>query len=570
MSAKQKTVQLGPWKKGIVNSKRADALAADELLDALNVDIGDDGSARIRSGKSQTQAVEAAHSLVSAGPKTLICQGGSVGVITSMWPFETTNLRSGLSAARISYAERGGEIWWSNGTESGRCNADNSDHPWTVPAPSNITTVYAGVGTLPPGTYRIAITHTSADGEESHASDIYSYDLASTGSIVVTLPAATAGADDFHVYCTVADGKVLQLYSIVSTATGSVTITAAPTGNELGRRAFLRPLPAGDAICFHGGRLLSLSGEFLYYSDPYDYGLYDPATNVVTLGAAGSILASVESGVFVAADRTWFYAGADIAIADPIEKLAFGAASGTVFDHPTTTSPVVGWYSDEGIVIGAADGSVTLPQRDKGFIAPVATSGAAWVRQRNGLAHVVISLDGAASYNKQVSTDFTAARIRYDDDATCVCMNLANGATSRYASWYFNSYANFDGDEYGLDSVGLRLLEGSNDDGTAIQATVDCGLVGYGTPNIKAPECAYVTGKSSAPLVIDIALPSGTIYSYPARTYSEDPKVIRHDGMKGLMNVRTPWFSTVIRNEDGGSLEVSSVLVLVNESNRKI
>ena len=568
--SKQRTATLGPWPAGICNSARDYSLPKDAALDALNVDFNDEGHASSRVGYSQTVAIDNGHSLRTIGGKTLIGIGTTLGVITAMDSLTVTTLRTGLAVRPVSYAERGGEVWWSNGVQSGRCNADNSDHPWSVPAPANIPTVYSGVGTLPTGTYRIAITHTSADGEESHASDIYSYDLTSAGSIVVTLPAATAGADDFHVYCTVADGKVLQLYSIVSTATGSVTITAAPTGNELGRRAFLRPLPAGDAICFHGGRLLSLSGEFLYYSDPYDYGLYDPATGVITLGATGSILASVESGVFVAADRTWFYAGADIAIADPIEKLAFGAAAGTVFDHPTTTSPAVGWYSEEGVVIGSGDGSVSLPQRDKGFIAPIASSGSAWVRQRDGMAHVVISLDGAASYNKQVSTDFTAARIRYDDDATCVCMNLANGATSRYSSWYFNSYANFEGDEYGLDSVGLRLLEGSNDDGTAIQATVDCGLVGYGTPNIKAPECAYVTGKSSAPLVIDIALPSGTIYSYPARTYSEDPKVIRHDGMKGLMNVRTPWFSTVIRNEDGGSLEVSSVLVLVNESNRKI
>ena len=567
---KQRTTTLGPWPAGICNSARDYALPKGAALDALNVDFNDEGHATLRSGYSQTVAIDNGHSLRTLVGKTLIGIGASLGVITAMSPLVITTLRTGLDVRQVSYAERGGEVWWSNGTESGRCDADNSDHPWSVPAPENITTVYAGVGTLPPGTYRIAITHTSADGEESHASDIYSYDLSSEGSIVVTLPAATAGADYFQVYCTVADGKVLQLYGVVSTSTSSVTITSAPTGNELGRRAFLRPLPAGDVICFHGGRLLSLSGEFIYYSDPYDYGLYDPAANVITLGAPGSILASVESGLFVVADRTWFYAGADIATAEPIEKLAFSAAAGTVFDHPTTTSPAVGWYSDEGIVIGSGDGSVSLPQRDKGFIAPIATSGAAWVRQRDGMGHVVISLDGAASYNKQVSADFTSARIRYDDDATCVVLNLTNEATSRYASWYFNSYANINGDEYGLDSIGLRLLEGSDDDGTAIQSTVDCGLVGYGSPNIKSPECVYIIGKSSAPLVIDIALPSGTIYSYPARTYSENPKVIRHDGMKGLINVRTPWFSTVIRNEDGCTMEVSSAIVLVNESNRKI
>jgi len=566
--AKQRTATLGPWPAGINNSSRGYVLPKGAALDALNVDFTDEGNIIGRTGYGQTVAIDNGHSLRTIGGKTLIGIGTSLGVITAMDSLTVTTLRTGLDLAPVSYAERGGEIWWSNGVQSGRCNADNSDHHWTVPAPADITTVYAGVGTLPPGEYRIAITHATTDGEESHASEIFSYTHASAGSIVVTLPAAAAGTDVFCVYCTTADGKVLQHYNTVAAATASVTITAAPTGRELGRRAILRPLPSGTAICFHGGRLLSLSGEFLYYSDPYDYGLYDPEAGYITLGAAGSILASVESGVFVAADRTWFYAGADIASADPVEKLAFGAVSGTAFDHPSSTAPVVGWYSDEGLVLGASDGSVTLPQRDKGFIAPVAASGAAWVRERDGMTHVVVSLDGTASYTKQVAPDFTAARIRYDDDATCVCMNLANGATSRYANWYFNSYATFDGDEYGLDSVGLSLLEGADDAGVDIQSVLDAGLVGYGTPNIKSPECAYLSGKSSEPLVIDIALPYGTIYSYPARTYSETPAVIRHDGMKGLMNARQPWFSTVIRNEGGGTMEVSSVQVLINESGR--
>ena len=42
------------------------------------------------------------------------------------------------------------------------------------------------------------------------------------------------------------------------------------------------------------------------------------------------------------------------------------------------------------------------------------------------------------------------------------------------------------------------------------------------------------------------------------------------DGMKGLINARLPWFSTVIRNQNGSTLEVSAVQVLVNESKRMI
>jgi len=561
---------IGPWPKGINNSSRDYVLPKDAALDALNVDVTDEGHIVRRSGYSQTQAIDNGHSLRTLGGKTFIGLGTSLGVITAMNPLVVTTLRTSMDLRPVSYAERGGEVWWSNGVQSGRCNADNTDHPWVPPTPADIVTVFSGAGTLPAGVYRIAITQAMNDGEESVASAIYAYTLASAGSIVVTLPAASSGVDAFNVYCTVADGKVLQMYSAVAAATASVSITDNPTGRNLRDRAFLQPMPPGDAMCFHGGRLLVMAGEFIYYSQPYDYGVYDPAQNYLVLGATGSLMASVESGLFVVADRTWFYAGADIASAEPAERLPFGAAAGTVFQHPISTSPTVGWYSDEGIVLGALDGSVTLPQRSAGFIGPVAASGAAWVRQRNGTSHVVISLDDSSAYNKQVSPDFTAARFRYDDDSTCVCMNFANGATSRYANWFFNSYALIDGDEYGCDAEGLRLLDGTDDQGVAIVATLDCGKVGYGSLQIKSPECVYVAGKSSAPMVVDIALPEGQTYSYPARTYSETPKVMRHDGMKGLMNTRQPWFSTVIRNDSGSSMEVSAVDVVINESTRKI
>lgn len=564
------SLQFGPWTAGIVNSSRDYTLPKGAVLDALNVDFTDKGTAVTRRGCSQTVAVDNGHSLKTLGGKTLMGMGTELHVITAMSPLATTTLRTGLDGASISYDERGGEVWWSNGVDSGRINADNTDHPWVPPAPGNLSAVFAGAGTLPAGDYRVAITHAMADGEESVASDIETITLASAGSITLTLPAAATGTDAFNIYCTTTDGKVLQKYSTVAAATASVSITAAPQGRQLRDRAFLKPLPAGTVICFHGGRLLSLAGEFIYYSKPYDYGVYDPAQDYIVLGAAGSIMASVESGLFVAADRTWFYAGSDIAAADPTERLAFGAVAGTAFSHPTSASPVAGWYSDDGIVFGAGDGSVTLPQRANGFIAPTADSGATWVRQRNGQAHVVVSLDGTAAYDSKVSDDFTTARMRYDDDSTTVCMELAGGATSRYAHWYFNSHATFDGEEYGMDSVGLRLLDGADDEGEAIEATIDLGLIGYDSPQIKSPDSVYVRGKSSDALVVDIALPDGAIYSYEADRYSESMTVMRHTGMKGLLNQRQQGFNAIVRNQDGGSFEIASAEVTIAESKRKI
>lgn len=570
--SKLRTVAFGPWIKGINNSARAYAVPSDAVLDALNVDITDEGHAIRRSGKSETVALDVAHSLATLGGKTLLCQGGTLGVVTAVRSLTITALRAGLGPERISYAERGGEVWWSNGTDSGRCNDDNTDHPWTTPAPANLVAVFPGVGALLAGTYRVAITHATTDGEESVASAIESVAIDAGEAIVLTLPAAVAGVTHFNIYCTQANGGPLQLYSTVVAATSSVTISTAPTGRQLRDRAFLAPLPAGEVIGFHGNRLLSIKGEWLFYSEPYDYGVYDPSGGYIRLGANGAILASVESGLFVVADRTWFYQGEDIKTAAPFEKLAFGAAAGTAFVHPVATSPVVGWYSDEGLAIGSSDGSIKMLQRDLGFIAPKADSGATWVRQRDGQAHVVVSLDATAAYDRQVSPDFTVSRMRYNDDATTMSINLTTGATARYGDLNLNSFATFEGEEYGCDSIGMHLLEGDTDAGIPIQAVIDLGHTGMGAQQIKSPICAYVSGKSSAPLIVTITLPDGTAYDYPARSYSEEvERVQRHDGMKGLMNKRQTWFDTVLRNDDDGcSMEVFFVVMSVNESARRI
>ncbi len=566
--SKQRSVQLGPWPAGINNSAHDHALPDGSCRDALNVDFADDGRALSRPGYSETVAIDNGHSLMTIGGKTFIAIGTELHVITGMSPLATTLLRTGLDLLPISYAERGGEVWWSNGVQSGRCGADNSDHPWVTPAPANITEVFAGVGTLPAGSYRLAITHSMSFGEESAASDIEAFDLVYPGSIDITLPAATAGTDSFSIYCSRADGKVLQKYSTVSAETASVSITANPDGRQLRDRAFLRPLPAGDSICFLGGRLLSMKGEFIYYSAPYDYGLHNPDEDYLVLGVSGSIMAPVETGLFVAADRTWFYSGADIKAADPVEVLPVGAVSGTVFRHPDNET--VGWFSADGLAIGSTDGSVALPQKERGFIAPEAQSGSVWIRRRDGMSHAVFSLDGTAAYSKQVAAEFTAARILYNDDSTTMSVNLATGATARYGEWHFNSCATFAGDEYGCNAVGLSLLEGDTDMGAAIEALIHCGRVGFGSLQIKAPENVYVSGQSSAALVIDIVLPAGDVYSYPARTFSTTHAVTRHDGMKGLMNNRQSSFLVVIRNQDGASMEVSTATVLINESNRMI
>ncbi len=573
-----KLATLGPWTKGINNGVAAWRIPGgdsnnpgDACRDALNVDFTADGRVVRRRGYSQTIAMDNAHSLRTIGGKTFICQNGELGVITAIAPLTITTLRTGLSNDRISYDERGGEVWWSNGTASGRCSSSNTDHPWCVPRPAAIPLIISGVGTLFAGDYRVALTYSMTDGEESPASAIYSFSLAAAGSLIVTLPSAPSGVTHVNVYVSEPNGEQLQRYSTAVAATASVTITAPPTGRRLRNRAFLSPMPAGTAIAFHGGRLLSLSGEYLYCSEPYDYGVYDPAVGYINLGAAGSVLVSVESGFFVAADRTWFYAGADAAAVSPVERFAFGAAAGTEFKHPWGRDYSAGWYSDDGVVIGYGDGSAKLLQADAGFIAPTAPTGATWVREVDGQSHVVVSLGDTAAYPAKVADDFTTARMRYNDDATTMSVNLATGATARYGDWHMTGFATIDGHEYGCNTAGMHLLEGDDDAGVPIQAVLDVGIIGMESPQLKSPTEVYVTGKSSAALVVVVSLPDGTAYEYPARNFGTDQVTTRrHDGMRGLINVRQAWFDVVIRNDDGCSMDILLANVNVNHSDRRI
>jgi hypothetical protein len=137
------------------------------------------------------------------------------------------------------------------------------------------------------------------------------------------------------------------------------------------------------------------------------------------------------------------------------------------------------------------------------------------VRTIAGETHLICSLDGSVRYDNEVSSDFATAIDRYSDDASTVCMNLSNGATSRYSNWHFTSHAKFGDEYYGMDSTGLRLLEGNTDEFVPIVAALEVGNVGMADMQICSPEFIYVSGKSSSPLVIDIWLPDGTVYSYP-------------------------------------------------------
>ena len=138
--------------------------------------------------------------------------------------------------------------------------------------------------------------------------------------------------------------------------------------------------------------------------------------------------------------------------------------------------------------------------------------------QRERRIHLICHLDDTAAYRRDVSPDFTAARLLYDDDASTVTWNLLSKAgTSRYANWNFNSTAQIGNEYYGMDATGLRKPNGADDDGGS--RSLAAGASQAHRVRIAAPGFPLnvtLGGSHPLPLLLDASTTSdGRVYEYP-------------------------------------------------------
>ena len=122
------SLQFGPWTAGIVNSSRDYTLPKGAVLDALNVDFTDKGTAVTRRGYSQTVAVDNGHSLKTLGGKTLMGVGTELHVITAMSPLATGS--SGSMPSRSWPREVG--CWWPTACTWQGCSSPRCTGVWSA------------------------------------------------------------------------------------------------------------------------------------------------------------------------------------------------------------------------------------------------------------------------------------------------------------------------------------------------------------------------------------------------------------------------------------------------------
>lgn len=531
-------MRIGPF-LGISNRRpdfdlhiKTNTTQGDYLRDAVNVEIDNTGRLLRRKKATLVQAVTGPHSLHMLDETNGLLVRDSVLYAVTLPTYSETVVKLLSSNDAMSYAEQGGEVFYSNGTDSGRI-VSGAFYPLAMPTPAKPTLSSIG-GNLLAGYYQVAVSYARYSGgvqtaatlmEESGLSDKAQIELTSMGGVRVTLPAATTGATHINVYLTAANGEVPQLATVVATGTATVDLINLGEGQEAtGRRD--EPLPAGR-LFMSSGRLCSINGKNLYIGHPYRPGYHDPLAGYVPFSADISVAVDAQAGIFVAADKTYW-----IPNEGPIaDVLPYGAVPGTEFSYPDKS--IYGWFGAKGIVLATPSGEVEAVMSDNIELTAPAF----------GLS--TIFEDG--EFRKVVSCGW--------------CMNLANKAATRYEDWAFTSFSG----GYGTQADGVYSLATGGD----VSWNVDFGKVDFRSDALKHLPNAYLGVESADIMELRVQAPGryGGDYTYPARGFNEDLTMQRIDVGKGL---RATWFELAMSGQSGTDFTLASIDFTAAATKRRI
>lgn len=362
-----------------------DGTPATFLREAINCDINTRGAVRRRAGYTRTSA-GVVHSVWGDGAE----QGYAVidGVLNSV--LVGADGRAALTPImfvgyrRLSYSRGAqGEVYWSDGIKIGRLIGGMSGPASTATPPEPVMQVIAGA--LPAGRYLLAFTRVGVAGE-SAATPPAPVEVSDRSGIELS-----GCANGTEVFMSGPNGEVLQH---VGTAWGDTfTITLPPVDGRQCETLGLAPMPPGSIVRHALGRFVVAEGKTLTYSEPYRYGLYNPAEGYLQFSAPITVVAPTQNGLYVCAEQTYWLPSlppSDVATVLPFGALA---CSDVFLDAQTQDDQYCAWMSSRGVVVATNTGTASLVQ-DGVMNYSGAERGSTMVRGSSGERNLVITRTG--------------------------------------------------------------------------------------------------------------------------------------------------------------------------------
>lgn len=373
---------------GINNRSPIDRLPAGEdgraVRDALNVDMTPAGTFQRRPGQDRVVTCTNARCLHELPGGALYAEGDEMFLFDGTTSTKVGDVSSPY--AFVAYENTPLGTVWSDGY---RLNLYSGTSRLLAPAmPNPVPAVVAGAGgALIAGTYGVMFASIRSDGQQSAYTIPVYVDAPQGGVIGIT---ASGHTERIAVFLTGVDGEIFYRAGTIAVGQTTMAIPLARSDGQPVSFEVMTDLPPGSILALHKGRLLSADGPVLYYSLPWNMGLYRPAFDYVLMPEEITLVAPVEGGVYLATQSaTYWLSGADISAASMVKLLPYGAVKGTLEHLPDNNDLM--WFTSNGPVVAEQSGQVTA-QQDKAVAFPTATAGASVWRESNGLRQLISAI----------------------------------------------------------------------------------------------------------------------------------------------------------------------------------
>ena len=393
------------------------ALIKGAVRSAVNVDIGRAGRFKRRAGYTRRMATPGMHSLYYAAQKgwTLVARDAELFQL-DINTYAMTSLATLNSPDKLEYTEYNGNLYFANKTTLGWVPSDSTlARPVGVPVPTTPTLTEASGG-LTPGKYGVAITFVDDRGEEGGATELQVIDLPGGGGIrLANLPQRMGWA--ISVYITSADGDVLRWAAELPAVFPSYVVAETAQGGELETR-FLVPLPPGDIVRWHNGRLFTAKNGALRFSEALRPHLHDPAHGIIPFSGHIAFVESVSDGLYVGDSRgVWFLSGTDPTKFEQRRVSTCRAVAHSSIMVPPehfppkqvpAEAPVAVWLSTSGYVVGVSGGTTVELQPDR-LKVPSGLAGRSAFLLREGRKQVVTPVNSTSTATFGTAVDSVIA-----------------------------------------------------------------------------------------------------------------------------------------------------------------
>ena len=339
------------------------------LRDAVNVDIGEGGRARMRPGLRPVtnKALASLWQSPLHGDVFGVLGGDWVKVNTADWSHEAlAHIGEGyvshlvLNNAVVVAGPAG--IYRFNGQDARRLSID------APPAPL----VTAGTGSLPEGQYSVAVAWVRPDGTESGLSPSVACTVPAGGGLAVVLPLCMdSTVTTARIYATAQNGGELRTLEDVPIAQAQIEI---PSVAKLGRSAMfmhMAPMPTGRYLGLWRGRLLTATANVLRFSQALAFHLHDARHDFIQMPQRITFVQPADGGIWVGqVDHVAFLAGTAPDNLEygrrqsraPVPGSAIALKAEDASELSAGGLATVLWLADNGFVLGSPDGQLVEPQ----------------------------------------------------------------------------------------------------------------------------------------------------------------------------------------------------------------